>query len=445
MAPLRAQSDEGREIASDLWGKNGELWDPDGRLPDFSFAGYREGLVALPHQSAAKNLKSDFGAKGDGVTDDTEAFLNAIRETRGVLFIPAGKYVITKILRIARSDLVLRGSGAGKTILYFPKSLLEIEPLYVTPHSRVVTGQTSGYHGHGGHIWVDGAYGQVQLAAITQPSSRGDKSVVVDEVNHLRVGQYVELSERDDASQSLVKYLYGGDAGEADKLKTVAWEVAKIMAIDGKRVALDRTLRCAIDLKWRPVVSSFNPSVSEVGIEDLSIEYPLTNYRGHFYEQNNAIYFGSITDSWINHVTVLNADEAFLIHGRFCTLSGITVNNQRIAAPKGFQGHNGVLLDDNGGDNLVRDFEMNAVYMHTISVRNTAGNVFSHGRGDDLDFDCAAHCPYANLFTQIDLGKGNVPWNGSGGPGQGKSGASWNTFWNITSAKELNFPPAQFG
>jgi hypothetical protein len=41
---------------SALWGKNGETWKPDGRLPDFSFAGYRFGEVPLPQARVTANI-----------------------------------------------------------------------------------------------------------------------------------------------------------------------------------------------------------------------------------------------------------------------------------------------------------------------------------------------------------------------------------------------------
>ncbi len=66
---------------------------------------------------------------GDGATDDTAAFRRAIEETDGgAIFIPAGKYVLTDIFEIRKPNIVLRGEGPDKTILYFPKGMEQIRP-----------------------------------------------------------------------------------------------------------------------------------------------------------------------------------------------------------------------------------------------------------------------------------------------------------------------------
>ena len=55
---------------SELWGSHGEKWSADSRLPDFSYAGYQRGEKPLPTLLPSCSVK-DFGAIGDGKTDDT--------------------------------------------------------------------------------------------------------------------------------------------------------------------------------------------------------------------------------------------------------------------------------------------------------------------------------------------------------------------------------------
>ena len=54
----------------------------------------------------------DYGAKGDSIHDDTQAFLNAIKDatqTGGIVFVPPGKYRITKTLIL--SGITLKGAN----------------------------------------------------------------------------------------------------------------------------------------------------------------------------------------------------------------------------------------------------------------------------------------------------------------------------------------------
>ena len=113
---------------SKLWGRQGEVWLPGGRLPDFSYAGYRSGEREIPDYPVATDVTA-FGARGDDDADDTAAFKAAIAATEaGAVFVPAGRYVITEVLRITKPGVVLRGEDGGRTRLFFPKPLQEIEP-----------------------------------------------------------------------------------------------------------------------------------------------------------------------------------------------------------------------------------------------------------------------------------------------------------------------------
>lgn len=64
---------------------------------------------------------TDHGAVGDGVTDDTQAFLDAIAEiealsTSGVLYVPKGEYLVTSDLTISNDYFTLKGEGKSSSI-----------------------------------------------------------------------------------------------------------------------------------------------------------------------------------------------------------------------------------------------------------------------------------------------------------------------------------------
>jgi Pectate lyase superfamily protein len=100
----------------------------------------------------------DFGAKGDGVTDDTDAINRALNDTRvnpdgtpnqpspddyngrpRMVYIPAGTYLVKNTLRWVGCCLAVRGDGPGRTVLKLadntagfadkakPKAVLETE------------------------------------------------------------------------------------------------------------------------------------------------------------------------------------------------------------------------------------------------------------------------------------------------------------------------------
>ena len=113
---------------SELWGVHGEKWSAQGRLPDFSYAGYHRGERPLPDVPQTTNVK-DFGAIGDGVADDTKPIQAAIDATaQGAVFVPPGRYKITDYLRITRSNVVLRGAGPQQSVFWFPRGLDEVHP-----------------------------------------------------------------------------------------------------------------------------------------------------------------------------------------------------------------------------------------------------------------------------------------------------------------------------
>jgi len=80
----------------------------------FDSSGGVEAKVIEGVQSSIKNVK-DYGAKGDGATDDSAA-IQAVLDLKGHVYIPSGTYVINTTLRI-KSNTMLYGDGIEATIL----------------------------------------------------------------------------------------------------------------------------------------------------------------------------------------------------------------------------------------------------------------------------------------------------------------------------------------
>jgi len=357
---------------SELWGKNGEQWTPDGRLPDFSFAGYRFGEVPIPKIAAVANVQR-FGAKGDGKTDCTQAFIKAIEATKkGAILIPAGRYLISNIIWIKKPNIVLRGAGPDKTVILVKKDLEDVRPnMGATTSGRA----TSNYSWSGGFIWARGHIRQKTISAITSESKRGVSKITIEKAAGLKVGQRVTVEVHDDAKKSLLHHLYSGDPGNTKKVTrpVTVRMVSRIVAVRGKEITLERALRFDVRKSWTPVLKSFDPAVSEVGIEDLSISFPVKPYRGHFTERGmNGIAMNGVSDCWVRNVRISNSDSGVYVSGIFCTVDGLILDSKR-KPNRGATGHHGVQF---GTDCLVQNFDFKTHFIHDITLGYlNAGNV----------------------------------------------------------------------
>lgn len=152
---------------SKIWGKAGENWNPeDETLIDFSLAGYHEGKNDFPEWEVGTNVR-DFGAIGDGVADDTEAFQKAIAacgENQAVL-IPDGTYLLMDWIGVKemvdkwvkpepKSKFVLRGESRDGTVIKLGVGLEEIHPWAQTTGNGRPTTQWSW---SGGFLWFQDA------------------------------------------------------------------------------------------------------------------------------------------------------------------------------------------------------------------------------------------------------------------------------------------------
>jgi hypothetical protein len=429
---------------SALWGEHGEKWNPESRLPDFSFAGYRNGEKPLPNVPPGVSVK-DFGAKGDGVADDSQAFIDALEKTQsGAIEVPPGRYQITRLLEIIRPNVVLRGSGPDKTILYFPTPLNDIKPNW----GATTTGQrTSNYSWSGGFITVRGNLGSKKLAEITGSARRGERTVAVSSADGLRVGQEVEVYQSDTPDNSLAVHLYSDDSGPVQNLKGRARTslVARIVSINGLRVTLNRSLRSDVRSEWKPQLRAFAPTVTESGVENIGFEFPLTPYAGHFTELGfNPVALTGVAHCWVRNIRVINADSGPYVSGVFNTIDGLVLESSRPVDKQQCTGHHGLSLG--GTDNLATRFDIRTRFIHDITVSGfCSGNVIANGRGVDLALDHHRYAPNENLFTDLDAGAGARLWKCGGGADLGKHCAARGTFWNIRAAKSLSYPPVAFG
>lgn len=419
---------------SELWGKHGEVWSAQSRLPDFSYAGYHSGDKVIPNVPVVANVK-DYGAVGDGVTDDSQAFIDAIKAVdKGAIEIPAGRYVLMNRIRLTKGHVVLRGAGSDKTVFVMPKSLLELAP----KDPFVALGVPKLQYSFGSaFLEIQGRAGGEKVGVVIKPAKRGDRVLVCAEAKQFQVGDYAQLVMNN--APSLGQHLHAGQEIGKDttrKKNYINW-VARVVRVDGDQITLDRPLRLDLRLEWEPVLHSYHAGVEEVGVEGLTFEFPGVEKKKHLMEEGfNAIQMNGAVNSWIRDVRVVDGDLGIKLSGysRFCTIENVVF----VAAKRtGQTGHHAVWLTGGAQDNLVTDFRMETTYVHDLSVEGFAnGNVFRKGMGVAMNFDHHRNAPYENLFTDIDVGQGGRLWHSGGRGDRGPNSAVRTTVWHIRHTGE---------
>jgi hypothetical protein len=102
----------------------------------------------------------------------------------------------------------------------------------------------------------------------------------------------------------------------------------RIAGISGDTVQLERALPVDIDPAWSPDVRLASASLTELGVEHLSIEFPLKEYPGHFDEQgDNAVDVVEVAHAWVRDVEVLDADYGIDVRDSFfVTVADVTLD-----------------------------------------------------------------------------------------------------------------------
>lgn len=419
---------------SELWGKQGEKWSTQSRLPDFSYAGYYSGEKPIPNVPVVANVK-DYGAVGNGKADDTQAFIDAIAAVEsGAIAIPAGRYVLMNRIRVTKSHIVLRGAGSDQTVFVIPKSLLELAP----KDPFVALGVPKLQYSFGSAFFeVQGRVGGKKIGPVTKAALRGDRVLFCQSAQQFAVGDYVRLIMNNDPS--LGRHIHAGQEIGKDTRRRknyVDW-VARVVDVNDDSIELDRPLRLDVWLEWEPILHTYQSTVEEVGLEGVTFEFLGVEKKKHLLEEGfNAIQMNGALNSWVKDVRVIDADMGIKLAGRsrFCHIENV----EFVAAKRtGRTGHHALWFSGGAQDNLVTDFRVQTTYVHDLTVEGFAnGNVFRKGSGVAINFDHHRNAPYENLFTDIDVGDGRRLWRSSGRGDRGPHSGARTTAWNIRHAGE---------
>ena len=448
----------------------------DNFLPDFSFAGYGNGLPGIPKASGAVVRVDDFGASANDGTDDTKAVLAAISHAHDIagpviVRFSAGRYIVSEILRIERSDFVLQGagSGSGGTLLHFPRPLkqvdrsasldelrqylVQLDKRQVEP-ARNLDDYFSEYSWSGGFIWIQkpgvrpAPYlveydPEIEKLADIEAGARGARTIVLSSTADVKAGDIIQLQwiNRTGPEAGIIKSLYGTEYESAGShhwsfpQRPLVRQTSRVLSVDGRNVELADTLLHDANDTIPAQIAAWD-GLQQIGIEDLWLEFPDSPFFGHHMERGyNGIYFTSSFDSWARNIRITNADSGILSYNSAnLTFKDVITDGVRRAHYSVHMGNVHNVLAENIA-------VMNPV-LHSLSFNTQSTKCVFRNAEVFVDpvLDQHAGANHQNLFDNVTLHMQAVPGNdgpvvavfdGSGAgywqPGHG----GFNTTWNL--------------
>ncbi len=272
-------------------------------IPDYSFAGYHSGGVALPTVPTQINLLPT-GA------DDTAAIQHAIDTVsarpldangfRGAVQLGPGVFHCSVALTIAASGVVLRGAGSGAG-----QGATSIN-LTGDPHVGII---------------LKGDFALNTISPATNITDTyvpfGAHTVHVTDASHIHAGDLVQISKP--VTPAWIKYMGMDGLERPDRdehwISAKALNVRRLVtAVSGNAVTFQIALMDSYDSQFlgtehftvQPVAVS--GQVNDVGVEDLRIVAPAVSVGQHD-AHTIAMEIAAAADSWVRNVAMIDTTE----------------------------------------------------------------------------------------------------------------------------------------
>ncbi|MBC3766768.1 hypothetical protein [Neptunicella marina] len=447
-------------------------------LPDYSYAGYANGERQPGTEGYQVLDVEQFGVHANDSLDDSKALIALLKQVNGlqggiILQFAPGRYILSDIIYLERSQLVLRGSGsgAGGTEFYFPRPLnyvpnppelaelrdylIKLDKVQREKPNNIAIPFTQ-WAWSGGFFWsrikgqrvkqyLDSYDTEPSILAKGQSGEQGKLTLQVDDADKFKIGDVIEISwfNTEGKDGAFLTELYGKYATE-DRVKigshhwqqpklALARQQVEVRAVNGKNVHISSPLLHNVKPEFGVTLTPWQ-HLSEVGLEHFAIRFPYAEPVAHHVEQGfNGIYLTRVYNSWVQDVVIDNADSGILTEEiANVSIRHINTSGEKLAHYSVQMGgvHN-VLVNDLTVDNPVRHplsfntFSTKSVYSHCKVNTEPLLDQHSGVNQQNLFDDIKVRVTISDDKRRYDLFKG-------GGAGYWKpSHAQYNSFWNI--------------
>jgi hypothetical protein len=421
-------------------------------VPDYSYAGYHWGEKPIPTSHAGRVfMVTDYGADGGDEIDDTAAVLRTLKQAHNhpgpvTVKFPRGKFILRQVLWIKRGDLVIQGEGSDPkgTVLFFPVAMkdMDLPPAmdqmrqrHIDNNKRVRGKLYSIFSWEGGVIWASHDEKREYTKIHLRKGTRGTHRIVVADPSRLDESlkeRIVQVRWRNSGrTSSLTRHIVDNQnvpiGSYYDQLRTLNAQRILVAGVEADTIVVKEPLAHDISEDWTSKLA-YPKLHKEVGIEHLRIEFPLTEYKGHHLEEGyNGLFLENLVHSWVDDVTIVNADSAILSEDS----KNVTIRNVEI---EGRRGHYSISFGD-CNYMLAKNFRIGMPALHNPSFNSRSMlNVFTNGDIKEARLDRHLGFNNQNLFDNLRVTAGDaVDLFDSGGskPLMSPTGA-FNTFWNIS-------------
>ena len=396
------------------------------RLPDFSFAGYKGGGVALPSvpvRMTISALPGDNRAAIQSAIDAVSAMTPDSNGFRGALLLLRGRYEVNGQLNVRTSGVVLRGEGqdASGTVLVDTQA---------TNHDSFIriSGSGSGF----------GEISGTRTAITSEYVGTGTRSFTVASTSGYAAGDSVVVLRT--PNQTWIDELAMGQFGWTASGYAIGHE-RTVTAVSGNTVTIDIPIVDAISARYGGGAlykNNFPGRIALCGVENLRLE---SYYANETDEEHawKAIVLSRVRDSWVTDVTArFFAYAAVSIEGRsiFNTVQNSAMLDHKSVVTGGRR--YSFNLDDSTNNLFQRCYTRNGRHDYVTGSQTPGPNVFLDSLAEQTRDDIGPHHRWATglLFDNVKGGVIRV-WNrGASGTGHGWSGAQ-TLFWNLSSSRNI--------
>lgn len=416
-------------------------------LPDFSYAGYRQGEKEIPNVTNYKIFDvTTFGAKPNDEISDKVAIQKAIdaanKNGSGIVFFPKGRFLVNdegdarNSIISKKSNIIFRGSGSGVngTELFMKNTLPPADPskMWTVPPLFIFTSGGS----------------DNKIGIITKAAAVGDSTIELNTIEGLEPGDWIVLKLLDNN-----KDLIAAELKTQQVEPTWSYLVNKgidvkvfyqIKSIKNNELTLKAPVSYTIDPKYKWEVSKFANS-EEVGIEDIAF---VGNWKEKFVHHRSWQ-----DDSGYTMVRINRTTNSWMKNCRFtdCSVAAIVLQSANISVLNckidGNSGHEAIT--SNGSTNVLI-----AKCVDEASQWHSFGS--SHGSMNTVIWNCTY--PSTTCFeshasqprnTLLDGVEGGLMKNRGGGalvnmPNHMQGLVLWNYKQTNEAEKDFEFwPPSE--